>query len=160
MIFRRAISQHRQRLNVALARLLPLPQPALEIGNGRIRRGMDLGCAWTLDLGAWRQPDVCGDAQALPVRSGALGSVAMCETLQYVTYPGRAIQECRRVLRAKGSLVVSVPCDHAQDADNDYWRWTEAGIMELLTRERFGIRDLQRLGAGTPSGFVVEAVAT
>lgn len=144
-----------------LALLPPLPAPSLEIGNGRYRRGPDLGATYTLDLAPRRRPSVVGDGHALPFRSGSLSAIAICETLQYVNRPDLVLSQCWMALRRGGRLLVSVPFTRRQDLVTDRWRWTEAGVRALVEGAGFVVWRVFPLVRwwGAPSGFVVEARA-
>lgn len=154
------MSLHRRCLNYRLTPLLPLGQPSLEIGNGLVRRGLDLYPSFTLDIDPRRAPDYVADAHKLPFPNGRFAAVACCETLQYVDHPLTVLRECRRVLRPHGRLVVSVPSKRRGDAPTDRWRWTHATLREALASAGFRVRSIiPVLGVRWyASGFVAEAV--
>lgn len=84
-----------------------------------------------------------GDATALPVPDGVADAVTMLDVVEHVDRPERAIAEARRVLRAGGTLIVTVPHRgllHRLDALNVY---------EALRRRR---PDWPPLEAATESG--------
>jgi len=54
---------------------------------------------------------VCADAELSPVKSDAFDLVLCLEMLEHLPNPGVALLEIRRVLRAGGHLVLSVPFD-------------------------------------------------
>jgi SAM-dependent methyltransferase len=111
----------------------------LEIGGGQ---GQRRGCfrppleqaeSWHyLDIDPKRRPDVLADAHSLPFPAGAFDTVMCLEVLEYVNNPMTCLQECARVLREGGTLILAAPFIHQQDQDNDRWRWTEKGLLELL----------------------------
>jgi len=47
------------------------------------------------------------DAQLLPFRASSFDVVLLCEAIYYLPEPDRFIEECHRVLREKGTLVIS-----------------------------------------------------
>jgi len=47
------------------------------------------------------------DAQALPFRSGSFDVVLLYETIYYLRWPDRFLQECRRLLRPRGAVILS-----------------------------------------------------
>ena len=56
---------------------------------------------------ASRPPGVAGDAQQLPFRDGVFDGAVAAFSLNHVPDLGRALTECRRVLRADGVLLAS-----------------------------------------------------
>ena len=83
-------------------------------------RWLDLGCGdgWALDLlpgglGADLEPDRPGvlalDGTHIPLEHGSLDAVWCSHVLQFVPEALELLQECRRVLRPGGRLVITVP---------------------------------------------------
>jgi SAM-dependent methyltransferase len=108
----------------------------LPAGVIRIRVNLDPG----------DEPDVVGDAQALPLGEGCADWVMCVETLEYVQAPEHAVAELARVLRAGGHAVVSVPFLHRADAVTDRHRFTEARLRELL--EQAGLTVVEVVAQG------------
>jgi SAM-dependent methyltransferase len=66
---------------------------------------------------------LAGDAKALPLPGGTADAVTMLDVLEHVDVPEAALAEVRRVLRPRGTLIVSVPHRgllHRLDALNVY----------------------------------------
>lgn len=86
----------------------------LEIGVGSGRFARELGIACGLDptlemlrLAAARGIEVHqGRAEALPFPDAAFDGVLLAFALCFLADPGKALQECRRVLRPGGSLLL------------------------------------------------------
>jgi len=77
--------------------------------NVRQLVGLDItySCLWQTDPGG-----ICyvnADGQALPFKEGAFDIAVASECLQYIPCPHLVIEECRRVLRCGGYLVLSFP---------------------------------------------------
>lgn len=51
----------------------------------------------------------CSTAEQLAVRDASVDTVVLSEVLEHVVDPARALDECRRVLRPGGQLLLSVP---------------------------------------------------
>jgi SAM-dependent methyltransferase len=89
------------------------------------------------DLTPALRPDVAADVAALPFRDGAFDAIKITEVLEHVPDPARALAECRRVLRARGHLVISAPFLERLHGDpSDYGRYTEAMWRRLLQAAR------------------------
>jgi SAM-dependent methyltransferase len=89
---------------------------------------------------------VRGDVAALPFADASFAAVVSASVIyhEWVTDPGVALGECRRVLRPGGLLLVDVP---ASDA---LWSAHDAAVM---TARRFRAAELRRLVEG--AGFEV-----
>ena len=92
--------------------------PALDLGcgEGRLTKPLDSRNAARVAfdysptmLSAVPDPRVRGDANCLPFRDGAFGSVAALYMLYHLDEPRRAIAESQRVLRLGGLFVASAP---------------------------------------------------
>jgi SAM-dependent methyltransferase len=140
----------------------------LEIGCGRQgRRGRfqppaGSGVSWTfLDRDLVRRPHVCADAARLPVRSSAFDVVVCLEVLEYVSEPLTALTEIRRLLRPSGTLLLSTPFMHRMDSPADCWRFTEAGLRQLLAAAGFSVeRCLSQGGAFAVAASVLRYVVS
>jgi ubiquinone/menaquinone biosynthesis C-methylase UbiE len=69
--------------------------------------GLDLVVEMLAHRQAHRPPGVAGDAQMLPFRDGSFDAVVAAFSLNHVPDLGRALAECRRVLRRGGVLLAS-----------------------------------------------------
>lgn len=87
-----------------------------------------------VDIDRARKPDVVADAHDLPFNDSTFEVVLCTEALAYMREPRRAIAEMNRVLVPHGKLILSTRfmfpfCD----SRNDYWRFTQYGLRELLS---------------------------
>jgi SAM-dependent methyltransferase len=93
---------------------LPLPAPRCEIGVGPGRFAQALGA--TIGLDAALAPlalaqsrgiaPVQGLGEALPVRTGVLGTIFLLFTLCFIEEPPHLLRECARALQPNGLLIV------------------------------------------------------
>jgi SAM-dependent methyltransferase len=65
------------------------------------------------------------------------------QVLEHVDSPSLYLQECNRILKPDGLLILST---HGywryHPHPNDYWRWTGSGLRKILNDEGFSILDL------------------
>ncbi len=93
---------------------LPLPGPKLEIGAGPGRFAEQLGVTVGIDpapaaLQRGLKRGIIGVAaigEQLPFKSETAGTLFLLFTLCFLGDPGRVLDECRRVLKSDGRLVI------------------------------------------------------
>jgi SAM-dependent methyltransferase len=63
----------------------------------------------------------------------SVGSVLMCDTLEHVEYPHRALEEVHRVLKPGGIVIMSsVMKFPIHGFPDDYWRFTPSAFQSLV----------------------------
>jgi SAM-dependent methyltransferase len=88
-----------------------------------------IGC----DIRPGNGVDRIEDAHALTFPAAFAGTMVLCEILEHLPDPARAVAEAHRVLREDGLLVVSVPFRfRLHGFPSDYWRFTSSGLHTLL----------------------------
>jgi 2-polyprenyl-3-methyl-5-hydroxy-6-metoxy-1,4-benzoquinol methylase len=87
----------------------------------------------SLDIDPKRDPDMVGDVAEFDFGDKRFDAVVMCEVLEHVREPGRAIDNVRRFLRPGGVLILSTPFIFPlHDQPHDYYRFTRHGLEWLL----------------------------
>lgn len=130
---------------------------ALPAGLARVAAGLQLPPApRVLDYGCADMPyrrlfpsdadylaaDLPGNPQAtieiaqdggVPVEDSSVDVVLSTQVLEHVADPRRHLEECRRVLRPGGQLLLSTHGIMVYHPDpDDYWRWTSAGLQRAV----------------------------
>jgi SAM-dependent methyltransferase len=77
--------------------------------------------------------NVVASAGQLPFASDSFDVVVCTQVLEYVARPQEAVDEIRRVLKAGGSLLLSVPSIFPRDSDPEYWRFLPSAVRMMLS---------------------------
>lgn len=84
------------------------------------------------------RPELYGDARKLPFADASFDTVLLLDVLEHIAEPEAALAEARRVLRADGGLLVTIPFAYPMhDQPHDYQRLTEHGLRDRLRRAGF-----------------------
>lgn len=78
-----------------------------------------------------------------PLEDGACDCVLSTQVLEHVRDLPGYLGEARRVLRADGVLLLSTHGFHVIHAEEDYWRWTSAGLRALLEDVGFEVESVE-----------------
>jgi SAM-dependent methyltransferase len=136
-------------LAAALASYVDGARTALDIGSADgpsaawFRESAAQTVALDIDPRGLRGDAVCGSALNLPFADNAFDAVAAFDVIEHVE-EGQALAEIRRVLRAGGTLVASVPAYQ--------WAWTDFDVANGHLR-RYTRRSITAALAG--AGFEV-----
>lgn len=89
-----------------------------------------------LDISPFPDVDIIADIQNMPhVESEKFDTIICTQVLEHVPNPFDAIDEIYRVLRPGGVLLITVPfLNNYHMEPNDYWRFTEYGLKNLLKK--------------------------
>lgn len=92
------------------------------------------------------RPDVFGDARRLPFGDRSVDAVVLKDVLEHVQGPHAALEECARILRPGGSLVVWMPFMYpVHDAPHDFQRFTSHGLAAYLVEAGFDVSRASRV---------------
>src|SRR3954454_3306352 len=82
------------------------------------------------------------DAALVPLPDGAADAVLSTQVLEHVTDPGVYLDECHRLLRPGGSLLLSTHGIMYYHRDpEDYWRWTSPGLTSVVEARGFTVKE-------------------
>lgn len=119
------------------------------IGEASPRSGeivLDLGCGnrpyqWMIPQVRWiglnpviegAEPDLIGDALALPFKDASLDGVLATQVLEHVRRPWVALQEISRCLKPGGWCIATVPMAwRLHEEPWDFWRFTRYGFAGM-----------------------------
>lgn len=104
--------------------------------------------------------DFVGDLQDMKGISTESYNVVLCtEVLEHVQQPDKLIAEVRRVLKARGKLILSVPhLSRLHEEPYDYYRFTKHGLQFLLEQNGFSV--LEIVPTGSLFSFLGHQVST
>ena len=104
--------------------------------------------------------DLVGDLQDMKGVSTESYNVVLCtEVLEHVPQPEKLIAEVRRVLKARGKLILSVPhLSRLHEEPYDYYRFTKHGLQFLLEQNGFSV--LEIVPTGSLFSFLGHQVST
>lgn len=84
------------------------------------------------------------DEGTVPLPDGAFDVVLSTQVLEHVPDPMVYLDECWRVLKPDGSLILSTHGVMYYHRDpEDYWRWTPAGLRKVLEERGFEVDEMR-----------------
>ncbi len=126
----------------AITETFALPKPVLEIGSYQVEGQEPIANLRSLfstpnyvgvDMRPGPGVDFVANVEALPQKSGSIGTVLALNTFEHVKCFWRGLEEVRRVLRPDGALILSTPFHfRIHEFPHDYWRFTPAAYEALL----------------------------
>jgi 2-polyprenyl-3-methyl-5-hydroxy-6-metoxy-1,4-benzoquinol methylase len=132
-----------------ISKILPLNVSVLDVGcgNGSILRGLrdhgfqnlhglDLSVYAARRLTAEGIPTSVGTVLEMPFRDGQFDSVIASEVLEHVVRRRRFLRELKRVVRAGGTVLVSVPDDYLGPIDEPEHviKYNKQSLADFLNR--------------------------
>jgi SAM-dependent methyltransferase len=97
-----------------------------------------IGVDWSESMHGVSADVVANLNTPLPFADGAADTVISFSVLEHLCEPTRFLEECCRLLRPNGWLVLQVPFMwHVHEAPHDYFRFTRHGLAHLLSRAGF-----------------------
>jgi SAM-dependent methyltransferase len=121
-------------------------QPYRQLFSSQVSRyiGADVAAAQNTTLDIEFKPE-----EPLPLPDSSIDTILANQTLEHVADVDFYLQECHRLLRPGGTLILTAPMQwRHHEVPYDFLRFTRYGLTRLLTQHGFEVKDL------TPSGGV------
>lgn len=125
-------------------------QPYRPLIAGRVQQYVAVDLARSPLVGAQ------ANAGAMPFPDGLFDLVFCTQVLEYVLEPAVPVREIHRVLKAGGIALFSFAAFYPRVADDDYWRFTSAGLRHLM--QPFGQIEILPEGSSISGFFRASAV--
>jgi SAM-dependent methyltransferase len=101
------------------------------------------GNTWkTLDNVAYLKPDIVADICDTGLPSESFDLIIISQTLEHVWDFFKAIEECQRLLKIGGHLIIDCPFMypfHGTQDYGDYWRLSHQALRKLLHQVGLGV---------------------
>ena len=116
--------------------------------RGRFRPHLESVRCWEyVNVDPNVDPDFCCSADSIPVPKEVYDMVLSTELLEHVEFPSLILNECCRVLKPGGMILVSMPMLCPIHADPyDYQRWTPLKIKTELNKAGFDEITIRSMG--------------
>lgn len=116
--------------------------------RGQFRPPKDKVSSWKyLSIDAETRPDFLSSADAIPAGNDQFDHVLLCEVAEHLEAPEKTLAECRRVLKAEGKMIMTMPFLYGVHADpQDFQRWTPAKIRFELSKAGFSDVEIRPMG--------------
>jgi len=124
----------------------------LEVGGGNammrniIKRACLSDIIISTDIDPSDQTDAVCDGQCLPFSSECVDLVVAFEVIEHIPNSQKFFSELTRVLKPYGYIILSWPFLYGRHDYQDYYRWTDQGIMLQLKEYGFTIRTVNNRG--------------
>lgn len=116
--------------------------------RGNFRPPLDNVESWEYcNIDASTKPDYNCSAEDIPVDDEAFDIVLMTEVLEHLENPEIVLQECKRILKIGGQMILTMPFLYPIHADPyDFQRWTPEKIKNVLKNTGFDIENIIFMG--------------
>lgn len=107
--------------------------------RGTFRPPLDKIESWEyLNIDESTNPDYLCSADNIPVDDNTFDIVMLAEVIEHLENPIAVLNECYRVLKKDGKIVVTIPFLNALHADPyDFQRWTDVKIENVFNKSGF-----------------------
>ncbi len=119
-------------------------QPYRELFAGKVTRyiGADVAEADNTTIDLKIEPN-----RSIPLPAASVDTILSNQTLEHVPDADFYLAECERLLRRDGVLILTAPMQwRHHEVPYDYFRFTKYGLIELLSRHGFEVRNMTPCG--------------
>ncbi len=127
---------------------------ALNIGSASVSYGKN--CI-NMDIRAFRNIQVLGDAHELPFASGTFRLCILSAVLQYCSHPEKVVREVYRILAPGGIAVIDVPFMQPVCGPHDLHRFSHDGLIGLFEKMEI-LRCETSIPFGSAMAFYVQTL--
>lgn len=93
------------------------------------------------------EPGVFGDVNKLPFKDMVFDAILFNEVIEHVPEPNKSIEGICRVLKKGGKLFLTAPMYwRLHYAPCDYFRFTNHGLLYILSKNNFEVQVIERMG--------------
>jgi SAM-dependent methyltransferase len=93
-------------------------------------------------------PNLVGSGLCLPIKDRSVDIVFATQVIEHVKYPNIMVQECKRVLRSQGYLILTGPFYWPlHEEPHDFFRFTKYGFAHLLRDAGFSNWEIREDGS-------------
>lgn len=116
--------------------------------RGTFRPPLDKIESWEyLNIDESTNPDYLCSADNIPVDDNTFDIVMLAEVIEHLENPIAVLNECYRVLKKDGKIVVTIPFLNALHADPyDFQRWTDVKIENVFNKSGFKLINIKPMG--------------
>ena len=93
-------------------------------------------------------PDIVSELPLIDAENNSYDVVLLCEVIEYIFETDKLFKEIERVLKPKGTLIISSPLHHKIHGDHecDYYKFTKSFFKKQLPRSNFSIVSIKEMG--------------
>ena len=116
--------------------------------RGTFRPPLDKIESWEyVNIDESTNPDYLCSADNIPVDDNTFDIVMLAEVIEHLENPIAVLNECYRVLKKDGKIVVTIPFLNALHADPyDFQRWTDIKIENVFNKSGFKLINIKPMG--------------
>jgi SAM-dependent methyltransferase len=116
--------------------------------RGEFRPQLDNVESWEyLNIDSDSKPDYLCSAEDIPVEDNTFDYIILTDVLEHLENPIDVLKECKRVLKANGTIVITMPFLNGVHADPyDFQRWTDIKHKRELELLKFENIDIKPMG--------------
>lgn len=141
---------HQLQHNIAKVFLKGFKGNVLDVGCGRRPYKKYLGADVEyvgVDINTRLKPDIVVSALNMPFKKDSFDGVIASEVIEHLKEPKIFLKYINAILKAGGALYITAPMNwNLHYEPDDYFRFTNHGLIYLLEENGFKIKEVKRIG--------------